>query len=717
MTDQHRDDDQDAEVVPLRPERPGSEVAVPAGAEAHPAVPEPGGAGAAPAGEGGGPPRVIYADITSGDGGERRPIIPLQLRRENLRGTVAVFAAVQWHRSRYHGLRFPLYVLAHLIWALAGVLRLAAQQVRWAWVLEQHGLRSEAAAAGDAVRWMQLHKEAKATRKTRLIVLGAELAALGIAALVLVRIGPWWAWPLAVLAAVPLLARAGRPEGYRIVSPAIIPPDYSPPTHEIIQKSLGSLGIDEINKALRPDRDGKFAGIRFITDVMRDGPGWSCHLDLPHGVTASHILAKREELASGLRRPLSATWPAGVPEEHPGRLELWVGFHDISRAKPAACPLVKTRSTDLFDTIPFGTDPRGRGVAVPMFEVNWLIGASPGQGKTAAVRVLACGTALDPLADLWIHELAGQGDLDPLGKVCHRYTSGLDEESIAYSAESARMLRAETARRATVFKKLKGTGALPDGKVTRELAARYKELRPLVAFFDEVQNLLTDGEHGKQAAEDLAYAIRVGRAYGIIVVLSTQRPDAKIIPTAISGLIVSRFCLMVPGQPENDLVLGTGAYKAGYRSTNFRPKLDAGLGWLKGGEAGIPGITRTYYLDLPATDRIATRARAMREAAGVLTGYALGLDDEAGPARDVLADVLAVIGTGNGMHWAPLADQLAEKFPERWADATAEAVSAQCRAAGVASVDVKVDGTTLKGARRVLVERALKQRGSEAGQS
>ena len=32
--------------------------------------------------------------------------------------------------------------------------------------------------------------------------------------------------------------------------------------------------------------------------------------------------------------------------------------------------------------------------------------------------------------------------------------------------------------------------------------------------------------------------IRVGRAYGIIVVLSTQRPDAKIIPTAITGLIV-----------------------------------------------------------------------------------------------------------------------------------------------------------------------------------
>ena len=128
------------------------------------------------------------------------------------------------------------------------------------------------------------------------------------------------------------------------------------------------------------------------------------------------------------------------------------------------------------------------------------------------MRVLACGTALDPLADLWIHELAGKGDLDPLAKVCHRYTSGLDDEAIAYAAESARLLRNETERRSAMFKKLRGTGLMPDGKVTRELAAKYKELRPLVAIFDEVQNVLTDKQHGDQAAEDLAYVIRVGRA-------------------------------------------------------------------------------------------------------------------------------------------------------------------------------------------------------------
>ena len=42
---------------------------------------------------------------------------------------------------------------------------------------------------------------------------------------------------------------------------------------------------------------------------MRDGPGWLWRGDLPPGVTAGAVSEKREELASGLRRPLGCVWP------------------------------------------------------------------------------------------------------------------------------------------------------------------------------------------------------------------------------------------------------------------------------------------------------------------------------------------------------------------------------------------------------------------------
>jgi len=53
-----------------------------------------------------------------------------------------------------------------------------------------------------------------------------------------------------------------------------------------------------------------------------------------------------------------------------------------------------------------------------------------------------------------------------------------------------------------------------------------------------------------------------------------------------------------------------------------------------------------------------------------------------------------------------LADRLARQFPGRWADATADAISAQCRDLGVPSVPVKSGGQALRGCRREDARRA-----------
>ena len=72
----------------------------------------------------------------------------------------------------------------------------------------------------------------------------------------------------------------------------------------------------------------------------------------------------------------------------------------------------------------------------------------------------------------------------------------------------------------------------------------------------------------------------------------------------------------------------------------------------------------------------------------------------------MLADVLAAFGTDPALHWPVLAERLAAQFPDRWADATADAISAQCRDLGVPSVPVKSGGQALRGCRRADVRRA-----------
>jgi len=642
------------------------------------------------------PPAYLDTGATSI---QRRPIIPVPLHRTNLRGTIGQQAGLRWHQGRYHGLRTPFYLLAYAWHAVRGAARLTSSVLSWWHWTEGWQLESQAVAAGRSGHHeaMRAHVEGKKTRaaRGRIVIACALVAVVGVVLAVL--LAPPWLLALLALAAVAGLARAGRPDGRQVIRPAVVAPVYQAPTPEVISRALGSMGIAGINEALR---NGE--AIRFVTDVHRDGPGWTADLDLPHGVTAGMVLARREQLASGLRRPLSATWPEPVPHEHEGRLRLWVGYQDMSKAKPPAWPLARSGQADVFAGVPFGTDPRGRPVTVPLFEVNWLIGSAPGQGKTSAVRCLACGAALDPICDLWVHEHAGKGDLEPLAQVCHRYVSGLDDESIGYSAQSLRMLRAELERRSAALKRI-DKAERPDGKITRALAARRSlRLRPIVAIIDECQNVFMHPQLGAQAADDAAYVIRIGRAYGIILILATQRPESTSLPTSISGNVSARFCLKVPGQLENDIVLGTSSYKNGYKATAFRTKTDAGLGWLKAD--GDPQIVRTYYLDLPATERAAARARVIREQAGVLSGYALGLDGAELP-RSFAADVLTVFGDAPRLWCSTIAQRLAERIPQAYADITPAAVASQLRGLGVTVKNVRQPGQApAQGCERTAVE-------------
>ena len=50
----------------------------------------------------------------------------------------------------------------------------------------------------------------------------------------------------------------------------------------------------------------------------------------------------------------------------------------------------------------------------------------------------------------------------------------------------------------------------------------------MVTVFDEVQNLFQHPKFGAPATEDAAYVLRLGRALGIILILSTQRPDKRL---------------------------------------------------------------------------------------------------------------------------------------------------------------------------------------------
>ena len=282
-----------------------------------------------------------------------------------------------------------------------------------------------------------------------------------------------WLIPLAIAVLVITAAVVARPEGTRIVTPAAVPSKYEKLTQDVIVRALGSLGLSGIDRWLREGKQ-----LVFPHPVRQDGPGWRAEVDLPYGVTATKVIERREQLASGLRRPLGAVWPEPVTTEHTGRLELWVGQQDITTRKPVPWPLLRSGTADVFKPVPAGTDTRGRPVKAPLIYHNWLIGSMPGNGKTGAVRELNAAAAVDVLPEMQVHELKGTGDLDAFEPLCTRFISGIDDESIGYAAESLALLRKECERRGPKIKALP-TAICPEKRLTREIAQKYRSLRPI----------------------------------------------------------------------------------------------------------------------------------------------------------------------------------------------------------------------------------------------
>jgi S-DNA-T family DNA segregation ATPase FtsK/SpoIIIE len=160
-----------------------------------------------------------------------------------------------------------------------------------------------------------------------------------------------------------------------------------------------------------------------------------------------------------------------------------------------------------------------------------------------------------------------------------------------------------------------------------------------------------------------------------------------------------RFCLKVMGQLENDMVLGTSMYKNGVRATMFNFKTDKGIAYFAG-DGDEPRIVRAVEVDAPGAETIAIRARAIREAHGRLSGYALGVDEPAdtGPGYDLLRDVLAVTGPDEGRIWnETVVERLAELRPGVYAGWRPEQLTSALKPHGAEVVQVakRIDGRTV----------------------
>ncbi|AWK10013.1 cell division protein FtsK [Streptomyces spongiicola] len=607
---------------------------------------------------------------------EAPPIIPTFLRNgaefaDAARWTVSYYG----HVTAFHALRTPVYLTRLLIRFPRGTGRLIVRWGRWVADTEARPVEAKTAASADIEAWLALSREHSRRVRPRRIASLTVATATGITTLASAFLVPGWTLTAAVAGAALAGLNGKKHDGKPLI------------TRYVATNALRRLDSTEVFEALAAiGIEGKKGrrGVEFAAEVMRDGPGWRAEVDLPAGVEATAVLEKRSALAAAMRRPISTVWPEADRAAHPGRLVLWVAQRDPAKAGRKLWPLMKDGQADVYEPLPFGFDPRGNLVEITLMYSNLLVGGIPGSGKTSCALAIVLGVALDPTAELWIYELKGSGDLDAVKPVCHRYVSGDEDEDLEAALAGLRSGIAEYQRRAKFIKALPA-GEVPEGrKVTRALAEKYPEqqLGPRVIVVDEVQELFTHPDYKDEAAALCTWLIKKGRAYGLILILLTQNPDAPSLPTSVSSSVGTRLCLAVMDWRANNNVLGTGAYDRGLRATDISVD-EQGTGILARGREGT--TVRAAFIKQTEAEEIGKRALALRTAAGTLSGQSAGQRVEEHDVETVLDHLRVVWPDGTeSVHSHRLVEALAAYRPDLykpWLDMDAAGASTALSAA------------------------------------
>lgn len=381
---------------------------------------------------------------------------------------------------------------------------------------------------------------------------------------------------------------------------------------------------------------------------VSDRDGWTVTVDLGPGRTVDQVMARHAQLASAL-------------DVRPGQLHLddldqrRVQVH-VDRTDQAIqvvrSGLATSGQRSIWRPVPIGRTARGQVVQVSLVREGLLVGGRPQHGKTTTARLLVMAAILDPCVDVWCIDGKGGIDWSAVAPVARRYVRGSDSEAAQAAVQVLDEVWAETQR---TFAAMDSERHLfPAGRITPEATRAGHRLHLVIV--DEPQVFRdADPEAGVAMLSRLAHLARLGPAAGVILLIATQRPDDKALPTQLTAHLGPRICLAVRTEGTGRTVLADeqGAKMA---TTITRRGVAVVIG--AEGTDDVPTMTRIDDSSLDDLRRVAERGAELRLEAGV--AMAPPSDEQTyegggvAPTIDLLAEVEDVFRPGE--RWLATSD-------------------------------------------------------------
>lgn len=329
-----------------------------------------------------------------------------------------------------------------------------------------------------------------------------------------------------------------------------------------------------------------------IVDVLATSVGPALLVRLPAGlIVPSDVQAAHERLASALRSPLRID-PQGVEavqvtavvrdpltEVVGPRASVYEPASDGLQAGPAFA--VREGRRVSHESVEVGVDEVGNDVAIPLLGSSLLIGGLPGSGKSGLLAAILAGLARLPnTAILGI-------DLKRVELAAWRpRLSALAVDPVA-ATELLEWVVAEMERR---YAWLETQGRR---RVEAEHISAHMPL--IVVVIDELAELLAAGDKDgeKRRVTLLRRLVAMCRAAGIVVIDSTQKPSADVVPTSFRDLHRYRVALRTSTREMTATIVGAGIESNA--PAHELPELP-GLGYLVGEGEVLGRRFRSWWL-------------------------------------------------------------------------------------------------------------------------
>lgn len=287
-------------------------------------------------------------------------------------------------------------------------------------------------------------------------------------------------------------------------------------------------------------------------------------------ISPESVIARKDVLRSslGANQVVAQTTARGH------ELRLTVRYGEIDElAETIPHPGVTVRS--IREPLPLGPDAAGKITTISLDGNHTVIGGTTNNGKSGLVNVIAVSAAaMEDAALVLVDRKPGRPELGIYEPVAYEFADSFEKSALILEALVA-VINARGGR----FEELRNE----TGKSTRKW--NTADGPAIVGIIDEIAELFRGTKRVntksiknavlKRAIDNMSdnfvTIMQVGRAYGVSLVIATQKPEALATGGVKSGIdqAQNRLCVATTGPRLTNLVLRDGAHGDGFRASEL----------------------------------------------------------------------------------------------------------------------------------------------------